>query len=135
MYCQWLESRRAKIHYFDLRFPLPDDVIYATGVYTDPEFRNQGIAFKNGSEFLHDCKRKSFHHVFAVVDPKSMSSLALHRKLGFVAYQTAHYRRYLFLRHYTVEEPESGKSKTWLAVWGDAGWIWKAFWPDMSYAS
>jgi ribosomal protein S18 acetylase RimI-like enzyme len=127
VYFLWVELNSAAIGYFDIRFHISDDMVYLTGAYTLPEFRNRGIASKLKKEIFHYLKKEGFNDMIGVVDPLNTTALGIDKRLGFKEYQTINYKRYWHIRHYNVQKYNSDERKTFITLFKAPKDIWKTF--------
>ena len=127
VYYAWIELKTVAIRYFDLRFDIPDDMVYFTGAYTSPEVRNRGIASKLKNEIFHYLKKEGFNGMIGVVDPLNTTALGINKRLGFSEYQTVSYKRHWHIRRYDVRKANSGEHKTFVSVFKGPKDIWKTF--------
>jgi GNAT superfamily N-acetyltransferase len=128
VYFLWTEQIEAAVWWFDdLPVHLPQDMVYISGVYTQPEFRNRGIASELKREIFHYLKKEGFNHIIEAVHPANPKALRIDRRLGFREYQTVHYKRYWHIRHYTVQKFNSNERKTFITLFKAPKDIWKTF--------
>jgi len=124
----WSECKYVHISWFDLRFSIPNNVVYNTFLYTVPEMRGKGI----GSQLWYDMasywKNKKYQYIFVVIDPNNSASLSLHKRLGYQLYQTVHYRRRFFLRCYHTVSARTGEQLRHLSLFHMPKHIWNTFW-------
>lgn len=124
---QWLEPQKATIYAFDLNMCLPQDIAYDTGLYTLPEFRNKRLTYNFKKEILLYLKKMKYKKVFCVIELFNSNSLHIHKKLGYVEYQTVHYKKYWPIKYFCVEKYKSNKQKRFIAVSKTPEEIWKVF--------
>jgi ribosomal protein S18 acetylase RimI-like enzyme len=123
----WAEKKQSTISWFDLHMHIPQDMIYITGVYTIPEFRNRGIAYKLKREIFHYLKKEGIKNLIEVVDPSNATALKMDKKIGFREYQIVYYKRYWFIRCFCVRKHRSNQQRTFISVFKTPEIIWKAF--------
>ena len=125
---EWSELGDVHIRWLDLRFCLPPEVAYGTGLYTKPGWRGQGFAARLAREVSRYWKARGLKHYLVVVDPQNNASLSMQLRRGFVPYQTVCYRRRLWLRCYSVHRSGSPQRKKWFTVFGSPREVWRTFW-------
>lgn len=129
LYYLWTEQHCACITSFDLTFRLPNHICYITGIYTLPEFRNRGIAFRIKKEICHYLKQIGITHLIEVVDPINTKALSIDRHLGFREYQTITYSRFWIFRYFRINKHSSHEKRHFFTVFKTPEWIWKLFLP------
>jgi GNAT superfamily N-acetyltransferase len=127
IYFLWAEPENATVAWFDLHFRLPDDMVYCTGSYTIPEYRNRGIAKRLDSEIFHSLKMEGFRYIIGVVEPSNKASRAVNDKTGVVEYQTVHYKRYGHVRSFRIHDASSSRQKVFISAFRTPSAIWKVF--------
>lgn len=124
----WVEFGTATNRWMGLRFDLPDDVVYFTGLFTIPAYRGQGWARRLWMALFRLYARRGIKYVIVAVDPANEPSLRLHRRLGFAPYQTITYRCWFGIRYYSVTDARSGERRHFVAGFGHSPLLWKTFW-------
>ena len=127
IYYLWAEKNDATIYWFDLRFKIPQNMLYITGIYTEPLFRNKGIGTKLKKEILHYLKGKGYRHVIEVVNPFNVAALSIDKKLGFKKYQIVTYKRYWHIKYFKVQKFDSENLKKLVALFKTPQDLWKTF--------
>jgi ribosomal protein S18 acetylase RimI-like enzyme len=136
IYYLWAEPKDGTVAWFDLHFRLPPDIVYCTGSYTIPEYRNRGIAKRLDAEILHSLKMEGFRYIIGVVEPSNKASRAVNDKTGVIEYQTVHYKRYGHVRSFRIHDASSSRQKVFISAFRTPSAIWKVFWqtPDATRA-
>lgn len=129
IYFLWTDLKNVRINWLDLNFNIPEDMLYLTGAYTIPEYRNRGVAYKLKTEIFQYLRKEGFNHIIGVVDPTNTVALKIDKRLGFKEYQTVYYKRYWFLKYYCVNKYNSDQQKRFVGVTvlKSPDIIWKAF--------
>jgi len=117
----------AHIAILGLLVSIPDKTAYAKDMYTAPEFRGKGLASKLKLLQLQFLKNKGYQIVFNVIRSNNMASQKVVKKLGYIAYQTAIYRRIFFLKYYCVRDYDSNQRKRFWYIKGIDQKLWKHF--------
>lgn len=126
-YYEWVETGNACINWFNLDFRLPEDVAYITGLYTAPEARGRGIAYKVGRDVLCHLKAEGFKRAILVINPSNGVSIRMNCRLGFHPYQTVHYSRWCFLIRSRVCKYNSDEHKSFITLLKADKRIWNWF--------
>jgi len=127
IYYLWAEPEKATVAWFDLHVWLPEDMVYCTGSYTIPEYRNKGIARRLDAEIFHSLKEEGLKYILGVVEPSNKASRAVNDKTGIVEYQTVHYKRLGHIRIFRVIDINSARRKTFVSAFQTPSAIWNAF--------
>lgn len=135
VYSMWAESQDVRIRWLNLRFDLPDRMIYCTASHTIPEFRNKGIARRLDLQIAQYFKKEGFDYAIGVVDPANTASRAVNGKLGVKEYQIVRYRRYGFVKYYRVSKMNSDLSKSFITCLASPRALWKTFFEAASHDS
>jgi ribosomal protein S18 acetylase RimI-like enzyme len=135
VYSMWAESQDVRIRWLNLRFDLPDRMIYCTASHTIPEFRNKGIARRLDLQIAQYFKKEGFDYAIGVVDPANTASRAVNGKLGVKEYQIVRYRRYGFVKYYRVSKMNSDLSKSFITCFASPRALWKTFFEAASHDS
>jgi ribosomal protein S18 acetylase RimI-like enzyme len=123
----WAEPEKATVNWFDLHMVLPRDIVYCTGSYTVPDYRNRGIATQMDLEVFHSLKEEGVNYILGVVAPDNSESRAVNNKNGIIEYQVVRYRRYGIIRYFRINRTNSDEQKTFVAVFKTPSAIWNTF--------
>ena len=123
----WVEMKSVHLERYDLYFNIPKDMAYLSGVYTLPEYRNRGFAYKLKKGLMQYLKKEGFNHLLETVVPSNTTALNIDKKLGFKEYQRFHYKRYWFWKQYIVNKYDPYQQKKFVTVLKSPDIIWKAF--------
>jgi len=124
----WSERHKMRIRCLALESPIPDSLVYLTGVYTVPTMRGQGLAYRLRLETAHYWKLQGCTHAMLAVDRENTASLNLQRKLGYRPYQIVHFRRIGSARFYRVERTDSSETRRFIGLRHGPANLWKTFW-------
>ncbi|MEW6188185.1 MAG: GNAT family N-acetyltransferase [Thermodesulfobacteriota bacterium] len=133
VYFHWVDVKEVNVEWFDLRFRIPSDMVYRTGLYVPPEYRRKGLAFKFREEITHYLKKQGFRFTLSVKNTKNTPVLELSKKSGDTAarqYQIVHYYRLWFIRWFRVEKINSNDHKNIIAINKTPEKIWNIFLPN-----
>lgn len=81
-------------------------------------------------KLLYQLKNAGKDRVLTVVHPRNGFSLRMQRSLGFDDYQVIRYRRFWYLRYYTINKAHSSQSKTIITIFRSPTHIWRAYLPS-----
>jgi ribosomal protein S18 acetylase RimI-like enzyme len=127
IYFLWAETKKVTLNWLAMDLSIPEDMLYISGAFTLPEFRNRGIASKLKKEIFHFLKKEGIKKLIGVVIPSNTTALLIDKKLGFKEYQTITYKRYGYFRHYKVQKFNSGECKTFITLFKAPKDIWITF--------
>lgn len=128
VYYRWIEYKKVKINWFDIEFEIPPAFVYSTGLYTAPELRRTGLAYRLTKQINHFLKNEGVRNLFAVVNPENSAAIKYQKKIGVKDYQFVNYKRYWFLRYYKVKKINSYKQKVFISIFSlHNSDLWKCF--------
>ena len=127
IYSHWVETKKVTIHWLNLNFFLPEDIVYTAGLYIIPEMRGQGLALRMCKELSLFLKDQGFNKQIGAIITSNTTSLHLNKKIGFKEYQIITYKRYGYVNHYIVKKSNSDKRKTYITLFKAPKDIWKTF--------
>ena len=124
----WIEQQNAAIWWFNnLPLNLPEAAAYMSGLNTSPEYRRKGFASKLKKEVSLHLKKEGVSYLIEGLHPANKPALLMDKKLGFKEYQTIIYKRYWYIRHYTVQRFNSDERKTFITFFKAPKDIWKTY--------
>ncbi len=128
IFSQWAEISDAALNWLDIHIRLPQHTAYTTFIYTTPEYRGKGIAYRTNREIFAYLKEQGFSRIVLAIDPVNTASIHLNTKLGFENYQSVRYRRYAFLKYYRIHECGGAqRTRTCMGLFKTPAGIWDQF--------
>ena len=129
---EWIELHQIGFSSFELSPVIPDNTAYVCHLYTDPQYRGRGLALQITSIVLQYLKDHDYRKVFIIVAPENISSLKLHEKFRYRAYQTVFYcrcsfRNVLSLRYYFVKDCDTNRRKIFWRIGKAEQELWRTF--------
>lgn len=123
----WVVRKNACLDWFCMPLNVPPNMVYEYGGYTIPEFRGRGFASRNKKSAFHHLKREGVRYVLAALVPNNLVARHIHKKMGFVEYETVHYRRFWHIRYYTVEKTDATDRKSYISLFKTPKNLWSTF--------
>jgi GNAT superfamily N-acetyltransferase len=101
----WGERGEAALTFFDLRIPLPADVVYRANAFVAPEARGQGLYKSLYGRLAAEARLHGITRTIGCADPANTPVLKQQIQLGFHHYRSAGYLRLGPWRRYRIETP------------------------------
>jgi RimJ/RimL family protein N-acetyltransferase len=127
IFFQWLEFQKVEIPFLELSFCIPDKTACMAYIYTVPEFRGKGVASKAKPLVLDYLRQCGYQRVFLEISPKNPISQRVNKKFGFKEYQTVIFRKFSFLRYYSVKDYYTSQRRIFWHVRTAQQRLWNTF--------
>lgn len=124
---QWLEFERMDIPYLDLTCRLTPETVCMAYIYTEPDFRGQGLATRAKPAILEYIRQKAYRRVVLMITPQNSPSQKVNTRAGFRAYQRVTYIRVCFVKYYHIQSCGDSRSAHVLTVKRTHPALWRTF--------
>lgn len=125
---RWVELGRVSIPALGLLFTVPDTTAYLAYSYTLPDHRKAGVASWSQHCTLEYLRKHGYRTAFLIISPVNETPIRIVKKSAFRLFQVVFYQRFfLFLKHYRMKDPDTGREKVFWHICKSDHEVWKTF--------